>query len=68
MAETLLIYKSALDELESLVHEIESHEVPLDELVQKVTRANELIVFCQESLRSTSEEVNEVLKMKRKER
>ena len=53
---TNLTYKKAYDELETIVNEIESEEIQLDTLSEKIKRATELIEFCKTKLRTTEEE------------
>jgi exodeoxyribonuclease VII small subunit len=52
-----LTYSEAYSELEKLVGEIESDDIQLDTLAGKVKQANELIVFCEEKLRTIEKEV-----------
>ena len=56
-----LTYGQALTELEKIVGEIESDEIEVDALAEKVKRATTLIKFCRERLRSTGNEVKKVL-------
>lgn len=57
-----LTYESAYKELQQIVKEIESGNIGVDELSEKVRRAGELIGFCKEKLFRTEQEVNDVLK------
>lgn len=54
-------YSQALSELEKIISEIESEEVDVDVLAEKVKRASYLIKFCTTRLRSTEEEVKKAL-------
>lgn len=54
-------YSQALTELEQIIGEIESEDIDLDALEEKVKRAAFLIKFCRDKLRSTEEEVKKVL-------
>jgi exodeoxyribonuclease VII small subunit len=56
-----LTYTSAITELEKIVEEIESGEIDVDVLTEKVKRASELIKFCKDSLRNTQKEVEKTL-------
>lgn len=55
-------YEEAFEELQLIVKEIESGNIGVDALSEKVKRAGELIRFCKEKLFKTEQEVNEVLK------
>jgi exodeoxyribonuclease VII small subunit len=61
MSKKKISYDSALSELQNIVAEIEGEEIGIDELSKKVKRAAELLKFCQEKLRQTEEDVNEIL-------
>lgn len=56
-----LTYETAYTELSKIVKDIEQENVPLDELAQKITRANELIDFCKERLRLTEDEYKKAI-------
>lgn len=56
-----LTYSLALTELEDIIKEIESEEINVDILAEKVKRASYLIKFCKGRLRNTEEEVKKVL-------
>lgn len=55
-----LTYSQALTELEKILNEIESEEINVDMLAEKVKRASYLIKFCKDRLRNTEEEVKKV--------
>ncbi len=56
-----ITYEQAIEELEMIVANIESEEISVDELAQKVKRAGELIKICKAKLYKTEEEVKNVL-------
>jgi exodeoxyribonuclease VII small subunit len=56
-----LTYEDAFNELQEIAQEIESENVAVDVLAQKVKRASELITYCQDKLRSTEKEVNKII-------
>ena len=56
-----MTYSLALTELEQIVNEIESEEINVDVLAEKVKRAAHLIKFCKDRLRNTEGEVKKVL-------
>lgn len=55
-------YEAAYAELKQIAAEIENESVSVDVLAEKVKRASELITFCQSKLRSTEQEVNNIIK------
>jgi exodeoxyribonuclease VII small subunit len=55
-------YEDAFHELQTIVKEIETGNIGVDILGEKVKRAGELIRFCKDKLYKTEMEVNEVLK------
>ena len=56
-----LTYSQALNELEKIVAEIESEEVDVDVLAEKIKRASFLITLCKGKLRTAEDEVKKVL-------
>lgn len=60
--ESNLTYESAYKELAEIAHEIETESISVDVLAEKVKRASDLITFCQTKLRSTEEEVVNIIK------
>ena len=54
-------YESALNELKTIVSNIENDSVSVDELTKKVERASELIQYCKTVLTKTETEVNSAL-------
>ena len=56
-----MTYSLALTELEQIINEIESEEINVDVLAEKVRKAAYLIRFCKDRLRSTEEEVIKAL-------
>ncbi|SHM78413.1 Exodeoxyribonuclease VII small subunit [Chitinophaga jiangningensis] len=57
-----LTYDAAYQELQEIAEEIEQETVSVDLLSEKVKRAAELIAFCQQKLRATETEVNNIIK------
>jgi exodeoxyribonuclease VII small subunit len=57
-----LTYEEAYAELKKIASAIESETVSVDELAVKVKRASFLITYCQSKLRSTEQEVNNIIK------
>lgn len=57
-----LSYEAAYAELKQIATEIENESVSVDVLAVKVKRASELVTYCQNKLRSTEQEVNNIIK------
>ncbi|MCK5426858.1 MAG: exodeoxyribonuclease VII small subunit [Thermodesulfovibrionia bacterium] len=55
-------YKAAIEEIESIVEEIENETIDVDLLSEKVKRATFLIKLCKEKLKTTDSAVKKVLK------
>lgn len=55
-------YTDAFDELQRIVSEIESGEISVDELSEKVKRAALLIKICKTKLTTTQEDVDKILR------
>lgn len=55
-------YREAIEELESIVQEIEGEAVDIDLLTEKVKRATFLIKLCKKRLKETDNEVKKILK------
>ncbi len=56
-----MTYSQALNELETIVRGIESEEVDVDVLADRIKRASFLIKFCKDKLRKAEDEVKKVL-------
>lgn len=63
--EQFMTYEEAFRELAMIAKDIESENVSIDVLAEKVKRASELIAFCQTKLRSTESEVNNIISQMR---
>ena len=61
MKKSTLTYSQAKQELEKIVSAIESGELDVDALTEKVKRASELIALCKEKLTKTDEELQKIL-------
>jgi exodeoxyribonuclease VII small subunit len=55
-------YEKAYTELKSIAQEIDNESITVDVLAQKVKRAADLIKFCQDKLRATETEVDNIIK------
>lgn len=56
-----LTYTQAKTELEEIVKSIESGELDVDALTEKVKRASELITFCKDKLTKTDKELQKII-------
>lgn len=56
-----LTFSRAKKELEEIVALVESGELDVDALTDKVKRASELITFCKEKLTTTDKELQKIL-------
>jgi exodeoxyribonuclease VII small subunit len=56
-----LNYTTAMAELSEIAEAMEHETISVDDLSQKVKRAQELIAFCQAKLKATEEDVRKVL-------
>ncbi len=54
-----LNFDTAYEAIEKIVQEIESENIPLDQLAEKVKEAKKLLAFCDEKLRNIEAELNE---------
>lgn len=58
MSQKTLNYQSAMEELQTIVAQLEANAIGIDELSEKVKRAAELVQFCQQKLRTTEKEMD----------
>lgn len=61
MGKKVFNYKEALQELEEIVKRIENEECSIDELSKQVKRAAVLLSACQQKLRDTEKDVDDIL-------
>ncbi len=54
-------YDAAMQEIQNIVAELQSENVGVDALAEKVQRASELIKLCREKLRQTESDVKDAL-------
>lgn len=62
MAKKEFSFNSAVNEIEEILHKIESGDLDIDKLSVEVRRASELIKECQKKLRTTEEEINSIFR------
>ena len=56
-----LDYTTAMAELSDIAEAMENESISVDDLSQKVKRAQELIAFCQAKLKTTEDDVRKIL-------
>ncbi|AEA43515.1 exodeoxyribonuclease VII small subunit [Fluviicola taffensis] len=61
MKEEALTYEKAYEELQQIIADIESGEISVDLLSEKVKRAAALIQICKNKLTSTENDVHQIL-------
>ncbi|MFC2322636.1 MAG: exodeoxyribonuclease VII small subunit [Tannerella forsythia] len=61
MAEKKDSYNKAIEKLRGIIHDIESGELDVDVLSEKVKEASRLIKLCREKLFKADEEVKKIL-------
>ena len=57
----IISYEKAMLELQEIVQAFQEEVVSIDQVSEKVKRSAELIKYCQEKLRRTEKEVDELL-------
>ncbi len=55
-----LTYQEAIEELQQIEQEIEENQISIDQLTEKIKRANHLIELCKTMLRTAEEDVNQL--------
>jgi len=55
-------YTEAFEELQGIVSEIEQGKISVDELLEKVKKATQLIKICRAKLTTTEEDITTILK------
>ena len=54
-------YEEALSELQAIVNKMENDELDIDQMSEKLKRAQELIKLCKDKLTKTDEEIKKIL-------
>ncbi|NOY96251.1 MAG: exodeoxyribonuclease VII small subunit [Chlorobi bacterium] len=62
MAAKKITYKEAIAEVEEILGQIETEELDVDVLAEKVKRVSVLIKLCKDKLQKTNEQVEQILK------
>ena len=61
MAKRKLTYEKSISRLEQILEQIENQDIGIDELSEKIKEANSIIEFCRTKLKSTEDEINQLL-------
>lgn len=54
-------YSQAMDRLETIVRQVDGNELDIDELVDKIKEANEIIAACSAKLKKADTEIEKLL-------
>ena len=61
MGKTNISYAEAIKQIEEILKKIESEELDVDELSEKVKKAADLLKLCKMKLHETDEEIRKIL-------
>ena len=61
MAKKKETYSQAMARLETIVRQVDNNELEVDEFVEKIKEANEIIAFCSEKLKKADMEIEKML-------
>jgi exodeoxyribonuclease VII small subunit len=62
MSKKSVSYKEAITEIEEILRQLESNELDVDELSEKVKRVSILVSLCKDKLHNTEQEIDKILK------
>ena len=61
MAEKKQKFEDKITELEAIINELENGNIPLEDSIDKYTKAMKLVKECDEELKSVEEKVNKIV-------
>ena len=61
MAKKDFSYKEAIQEIEEIMYKLENEEIDLDELSKNLKKASELIANCKSKLKTTENEIDNII-------
>ena len=61
MSKTEISYQDAVREIEEIISKIESGELNVDQLTDKVKRASLLLEICRKKLKTVDEEISRII-------
>ena len=53
-------YSQAMKRLEEIVKQIDSNQLEIDQMVEKIAEANQLIAFCSDKLTKADQEIEKL--------
>lgn len=54
-------YEEAMAQLEQIVRQVEQNELGIDQLVEQLKKATELVAYCKEKLYDTDKQIRNIL-------
>lgn len=61
MAKAKFSYQKSVEELQQIINDLDGGEIGIDALGVKIKKAKELLTKCQEKLRATEKEIEEII-------
>lgn len=61
MAKSKFSYQKSIQELQTIIQDLDQGEIGLDELSAKIQKAKSLLTLCQDKLRATEKEISEII-------
>ncbi len=61
MAEKKQKFEDKITELETIINELENGNIPLEDSIEKYTKAMKLVKECDQELKSVEEKVNKIV-------
>lgn len=61
MAEKKQKFEDKITELEAIINELENGNIPLEDSIEKYTKAMKLVKECDEELKNVEEKVNKIV-------
>ena len=61
MDKSKISYQQSIDEIEKILNQIESEDLTIDELSDKIKKASELLKLCKTKLKQTEKDVEDII-------
>ncbi len=55
-----MTFEQAYNKLEEIVNEIQSWNIPVEDLINKIKEAKKLIEFCEKTLKKVENQINDI--------